>query len=336
MSRLPKWLIALLTLALWRRGKAEGSEQEDGDGRIVPEGSADRRAESWVIALLFAAALCAAGFVVVYAADGLGNRTQLFGIALAVCFALIAVALIIVARHLIVTEHLEEDYPEPGGDPEEQEAVAEVIRESGSRFTRKKLLLAAGGTAAGAVSAAAAAPVLSLGPLLDTSRLQETPWHRGRGLVDDSGRALLADDIETETFYTAYPEGATEEEKDQIGAPLVVVRLDPSALRLPPERARWAPGGILAFSKICTHASCAVALYRKPLYAPTEPRPALVCPCHYSTFDPATGGQVIFGPAGRPLPQLPLTVDGGLLRAGGPFSAGVGPGWWGVRRKRSI
>ena len=32
---------------------------------------------------------------------------------------------------------------------------------------------------------------------------------------------------------------------------------------------------------------------------PAEPSPALVCPCHYSTFDPATGGNVTFGPAGR-------------------------------------
>ena len=65
-----------------------------------------------------------------------------------------------------------------------------------------------------------------------------------------------------------------------------------------------------------------------------EPDHALVCPCHYSTFDPATGGTVLFGPAGRPLPQLPLTVDADrTLRAAGNFSGPVGPGWWGVRSK---
>jgi ubiquinol-cytochrome c reductase iron-sulfur subunit len=69
-----------------------------------------------------------------------------------------------------------------------------------------------------------------------------------------------------------------------------------------------------------------------PTFAPVQPRPALVCPCHYSTFDPATGGTVLFGPAGRPLPQLPLSVDQqGFLRAGGTFSGPVGPSWWGVR-----
>jgi ubiquinol-cytochrome c reductase iron-sulfur subunit len=88
----------------------------------------------------------------------------------------------------------------------------------------------------------------------------------------------------------------------------------------------------VAYSKICTHAGCAIALYRKPTFRPVEPEPALVCPCHYSTFNPATGASVIFGPAGRPLPQLPLMIDErGDLRAAGNFSGPVGPSWWGVR-----
>jgi ubiquinol-cytochrome c reductase iron-sulfur subunit len=41
---------------------------------------------------------------------------------------------------------------------------------------------------------------------------------------------------------------------------------------------------------------------------------------------------VIFGPAGRPLPQLPLMVDAdGDLLAAGNYSGAVGPGWSGVR-----
>ncbi|HEY7632232.1 MAG TPA: Rieske (2Fe-2S) protein, partial [Thermoleophilaceae bacterium] len=96
----------------------------------------------------------------------------------------------------------------------------------------------------------------------------------------------------------------------------------------------WAPQGILAYSKICTHAGCALGLYRKPTFPPVEPGSALVCPCHYSTFDVTDGGTVLFGPAGRPLPQLPLMVDReGNLRAAGNFSGPVGPSWWGVRKR---
>ena len=113
---------------------------------------------------------------------------------------------------------------------------------------------------------------------------------------------------------------------------VVVVRVDPGKLDLSPGRDDWAPDGILAYSKICTHAGCAVNLFRKPLYPPRTPGPALVCPCHYSTFDVLRGAAVNFGPAGRPLPQLPLAIDrGGHLVATGSLSGKVGPAWSGVR-----
>jgi ubiquinol-cytochrome c reductase iron-sulfur subunit len=90
----------------------------------------------------------------------------------------------------------------------------------------------------------------------------------------------------------------------------------------------------MAFSKICTHAGCAISLYRYPTYGPTSAeRPAFTCPCHYSTFAPGDGGRVIFGPAGRPLPQLPVMIDSdGVLRAAGRFDEDVGLAWWGTRR----
>jgi quinol---cytochrome c reductase iron-sulfur subunit len=41
---------------------------------------------------------------------------------------------------------------------------------------------------------------------------------------------------------------------------------------------------------------------------------------------------VLFGPAGRPLPQLPLSIDAsGRLRAAGGLSDIPGPAWWGVK-----
>jgi ubiquinol-cytochrome c reductase iron-sulfur subunit len=207
------------------------------------------------------------------------------------------------------------------------------VRESGSRITRRKLLAGAALTAGGAVGLAALTPALSLGPLWDTTPLDSSPWRRGRRLVDADGKPMLAADVEEETFYTAFPEGA---EPENIASPLVVIRLDPSELRLPAARKGWAPYGILAYSRICTHAGCAIELFRKPTFPVLEPKPALVCPCHYSTFDPARAAAVIFGPAGRPLPQLPLAIDGeGHLVAAGDYSGRVGPGWWAVRERPS-
>jgi ubiquinol-cytochrome c reductase iron-sulfur subunit len=324
VRRLGRWLIALAA-ALWVPSRRSADH-----GRIVPPGSPNRRAENLTVTLLLAAALFAIAFVVVYAIDDLGNRTQLFGVTLGLAFGCVAAALIVLGKRLVVSEELEADYPPPE-HPEDQERLVQLVEESGGGITPKRLMLVGGGAAGTALGAAALAPALSLGPVLDTSGLRETPWRRGRRLVDSEGRPLRAEAISTDTFYSAYPEGA---KKDKIGSPLVVVRLDPDRLDLPPERSEWAPEGILAFSKICTHAGCAVSEYRTPLFEPTAPSPALVCPCHYSTFDPATGGDVVFGPAGRPLPQLPLVIDArGELRAGGGYSGPVGPGWSGVRRR---
>jgi ubiquinol-cytochrome c reductase iron-sulfur subunit len=315
---------ALAALLGWRRHR-----HDDEPEPIVPPGEPDPRAETVVILLLLGSALCAAGFIALYAIEP-PHMTQWMGLAIGGAFALLAAALIVVGLRLVVTEHNEEAYP--GDHPREREELAQVVRESGSRLTRKRLLGAAAGTAAGALGAALVVPAASLGPLLDTSPLYRTPWRRGRRLVDEGGKPILASDIEREAFYTAYPEGA---DREQLGAPLVLVRLDPAELELPADRAGWAPEGILAYSKVCTHAGCAVALYRSPKFEPAQPRPALVCPCHYSTFDPARGGTVEFGPAGRDLPQLPLLIDrGGRLRAAGNFSGPVGPSWLGVRSGR--
>jgi ubiquinol-cytochrome c reductase iron-sulfur subunit len=296
--------------------------------RIVAEGPRSPRAELAVVVLLLCAAACAVAFSVLYSIDHLPHRTQYLGLALGGSLAFVAAALILIGSSLIVTEEIEEDYPE-AEHADEQAKVEQIVHESGSRITRKKLLGSAGAAAGGALGFALITPALSLGPALETSSLHDTPWRRGRRLVDEKGRPWLSTDIEQGNFYTAYPEGV---DQDKIGSPLVVVRLDPSQLHLPPERAHWAPEGIVAYSKVCTHAGCAIALYRAPLFEPVEPKPALVCPCHYSTFDPATGGTVTAGPAGRDLPQLPLEIDAQLqLRAGGNFNGPVGPSWSHVR-----
>lgn len=321
-----RWLIALVVLVLGRLRRRPLVREEQ---RIVPPAAPDRPAENGVLLLFGCATVCALAVPVVYAFDAIPHQTQFLGLALGLAFAFLAAACIVIAKRLVVTEELEESYPL--AHPDEQEVLEELVAESGDSFTRKRLLVVAGAGAGTALGVALLTPAASLGPLLDVTSLYRTPWRRGVRLVDENGRPLLADDVEQDTFYTAYPEHA---DREQMGAPLVVVRIEPGDLRLPGARRLWAPDGILAYSKICTHAGCALALYRKPTFPAAEPRPALVCPCHYSTFDVADGGSVLFGPAGRALPQLPLAIDSaGNLRAAGNFSGPVGPSWWGVRNR---
>jgi ubiquinol-cytochrome c reductase iron-sulfur subunit len=288
----------------------------------------NRRAELVVLALLLGATLAAAGFIAAYAVDSLPAQTQLMGLALGLAFACLAAASVVTGKALVPQEEHAEDYPEPP-EPERTDEIDSLVRGGAERITRRRLLGLAAGGAAVTLGAALVVPAASLGPFLDTSRLRRSPWRRGIRLVGSDGRPLLADEIELKSFYTAFPEDGDSE---KLGSPLIVVRLEPARLELPRGREDWAPGGIVAYSKICTHAGCAVSMYRAPLYEPTSDRPALICPCHYSTFDPARGAKVLFGPAGRPLPQLPLEIDSSRhLRAAGDFSGAIGPSWSGVR-----
>jgi ubiquinol-cytochrome c reductase iron-sulfur subunit len=324
---------ALVSAAVLVLGRGRRRPPKDAD-RVVPKLPPDPGAETLALSLLFVGALLAVAFIVFYAVDSLPHKTQLLGASLGLSFLAVAAALIVVAKKLIATEELVEPYT-PEEHPHEQELVAQVVEESGDRLTRKRLFKLGLGAAGGTLGLAVLTPALSFGPLFQTKQFRGTPWRKGRRLVDEGFKPYRASDIELKNFYTAFPEGLSEAGREELGAPLVVVRLPRDELHLPPHLAGYDADGIVAYSKICTHAGCAISLYRAPLFAPTEPGPALVCPCHYSTFNVADGGSVEFGPAGRKLPMLPLAIDAqGYLRAAGNFDEAVGPSWWGVRNRK--
>jgi ubiquinol-cytochrome c reductase iron-sulfur subunit len=327
MARAKDLLVSLGLLAAGRRRPKLPRDREP----IVPPGDRRPGSELAVVLLLLLTALFSAAFIAFYALDRLPNQTQLMGGALGLAFLSLAAALILLGKRLVVTEEIEEDYPAIEHETE-QESIVQVVSDSGSRISRRRLLTVSFGVAGTALGAALITPAASLGPFLDVDLFYATTWKRGRRLVDEHDKPYHADDIDFATFYTAFPEGA---DKEAISSPVVVIRLAPKEFHLPPSLEHYPAQGIVAFSKICTHAGCAISLYRTPLFRPDEFRPALVCPCHYSTFDPTTGGEVLFGPAGRRLPMLPLLVDpNGFLRAAGTYDDPVGPSWWGVRMEK--
>ncbi len=311
-----------------------GHEPESVTRKLIVPGESEperaRRAERQVAALLVAAGGLGVAFCLLYAL--LASNTQLLGLALGLALLMLAGAMILAAERVLPDETDVEPRPALAEDREREEQ--QVVREmaaAGRGVSRRRLLVRAAGFAGGGLGAAAIVQLVSLGPNVGQT-IDTTPWRKGTALVDEQGNLVTAEDVIVRSYTTAFPQGADPRE---LGSPVVVVRLDPSTLRLPAERASWAPEGILAYSKICTHAGCAVSTYRTPLDESTSGlTPALVCPCHYSTFDVRRAAAVEFGPAARPLPQLPLAIRSDrVLVAGGGFSGPIGPAWWSVRRE---
>jgi ubiquinol-cytochrome c reductase iron-sulfur subunit len=262
---------------------------------------------SFVVAMLGSLAL-----VVVWA---LGGQPQVEGMLLAVAIGGIGVGVVIWAVRLIEAPIEVEDWHVRASTPEVRQEMAEAA--VAGDVTRRGFLawLLAG---AGALLALVLAlPAFSLGPGTGRS-LFRTAWTNGLRVVDADGNRIRPADIGFDAVTTVYPEG-------HIGSPdsvALLVRVPTGELRLASGREAWAPEGCVAYSKICTHVGCPVGLYR------AEER-QLLCPCHQSTFDVREGAKPVFGPAVRPLPQLPMTLDeDGYLVATGDFPEPIGPSFW--------
>ena len=162
-------------------------------------------------------------------------------------------------------------------------------------------------------------------------QLEHTIWEPDiRILTDVSLNPLKPEDVPVGGLVAAVPAnlGEVEEEEGNLNArakaAIILVRMAPDEIvsQQAPSGETWDYEGILAFSKICTHVGCPIALYEQRTHH-------LLCPCHQSTFDLADSGNVVFGPAARQMPQLPITVDDeGYLVAVSDFQQPVGPSFW--------
>ena len=283
-------------------------------------GADERRHEVVVAAGFWVAAAAAVGLGVVY---WRGGQPQLEGVLLAAGAGGLAVGMITWAHRLLPQGPEVEDrerFVMAGASPDEQAFEADLSR--GGAISRRRLILRSLGGSVVAFGLALLFPVRSLGPAPSDAELDNTPWEAGKSLVNADGTAVRADAVPLDGLVTVFPEGAVNSESAQA----VLVRVDPGLIRALPGRQDWAPGGLVAYSKVCTHAGCPVGLYEAASHQ-------LLCPCHQSTFDVLDGARPVFGPAAARLPQLPLTIGpDGVVRAAGGFSEPPGPSFWNRRQ----
>jgi ubiquinol-cytochrome c reductase iron-sulfur subunit len=261
------------------------------------------------VKVAFFLALTIAGALGATVAAALGLEPAIFSGALVVAFVGLAGA----AASAAIALHAPDDLTEPRVQ-RGPSAPSPLPDEAVSRGTFGKLWFAA----IGAFAVLGLVPVISLAR--KPGRRSVTGWRAGVRLVDAENKPIARDRLVNGGIETVFPQDGIE----LPDAPAVLIRVPPYLLPAAGNApaAAAAPDGYLAFSKICTHAGCPVALYRHESHE-------LYCPCHQSRFDVLNGAKNLSGPAPRPLPRLAIGVDAeGYLIASGDFDAPVGPDDW--------
>lgn len=268
-----------------------------------------------------------------------GASNMALGLTFGLALLCIGVGAIQWARKLMGDhEIIEYRHPASSSDEDKELAIADLsvgIEESG--IARRPLIRNSLLGAVGVLGLGAIVPLWDLGPT-DISKLYHTVWRKGMRLVQDvDGAYIKPADMEIGQLVNGepelfFPQGAkrlgvkqpegTELNQDIAKAAIIIVRMDPDDITPKKGREDWGVDGILCYSKICTHVGCPISLWEQQTHN-------VLCPCHQSTFDLADNAKVVFGPAARPLPQLPLSVDDeGYLIASSDFTEPVGPSFW--------
>ena len=317
---------------------------------------AARRAERQIATMYLLSMVCVVLFCVTYfVADvgdnwttflGLGASTVGLGVFLGLALLLIGAATIQWARKLMSdVEMVEMRHPARSSD-EDREATLQALSSGAedSGIARRPLIRNTLLASVGMLGVPAVVLLRDLGPTPGQAAeadypgagLEKTVWTPGMRVVRDVvGTPIRASDLEIGDLVNAQPEAIFPSEESGLpelhGAELliakskaavIVVRMEPETIIPGEGRDNWSVDGIVCYSKICTHVGCPISLYERTTHH-------LLCPCHQSTFDLSDSGRVVFGPAGRHLPQLPLAVDEeGFLVAQSDFTEPVGPTYW--------
>jgi ubiquinol-cytochrome c reductase iron-sulfur subunit len=301
------------------------------DKSVKHEKAAARQVAALFLVSVFGSAFAIWAYFAFPLTEELGtvrNNTLFLGLGITLGLFGIGIGAVHWAKTLMPDNEVAEARHQTRGSDEVRARAVEIIKlaDSESGFSRRKLIRR---SLYGALAAFPLPAIFLFGDLGPDPKdtLRHTMWKKGTRLaLDPTGTPIKAADVTLGSVFHVIPEGLAELEhhklEEKAKAAVLLVRLDPADLKERDERKSWSYDGIVAYSKICTHVGCPVALYEQQTHH-------LLCPCHQSTFDVTEECKVIFGPASRPLPQLPITVDAeGYLVAQSDFNEPVGPSFW--------
>ncbi len=309
--------------------------------RVVDRDPAKAKSVERIIAALFILSVLASIFAIaayfIWPIDrndltSVRPNNMFLGIGISAAMLAVGIGTVLWAKYLMKDHEQVEMRHDIAGSPSTRQRAVEIFAQANeeSGFGRRTLLR---NTLIGAIVALPLPGIVLFRDLYNGNNpapadlMKHTMWKEGTRLVQDpSGTPIKASEVTIGSVFHVIPEGLNELEhhrlEEKAKAVVLLMRLEPSDLKELPERKTWSYNGIVAYSKVCTHVGCPVALYEQETHH-------LLCPCHQSQWDVTEHCKVIFGPAGRPLPQLPITVDNeGYLVAQSDFHEPVGPTFW--------
>lgn len=322
-----------------------GTEEHDTAGvpavpGVIPQDERIAKKGERFAALCFVVTLLAGiAFIVSYVVFQVGDiettkvSTLALGGTLTVALLALATGIVIWVRMIMPKYNLVQERHPMASGPEAREYVAETFLQGAAEsgiakrpLLRRTLLLASA-----PLGLAPLVLLRDLGPSYSDfpKELRHTVWGRKtkdgkdrRLVVEGTGAPIRAADFNSPGgILSVVPEGYEHDLNALAKATLILIKFRPEEIKSG-TNANWTHDGIVAYSKICTHVGCPAALYEQTTHH-------ILCPCHQSTFDAADGAKVIFGPAARPLPQLPIAVDNeGYLVATADFAVPPGPSFW--------
>lgn len=298
---------------------------------------AAKRAERQIAAVFGLAALLLVVFVVAFFAVpreaaflGLGASNLALGATFGLALLLIGIGAIQWARRLMDDHEIVEERHAVSSSPQDRVEAVAILQQGAdeSQIGRRSLIRR---TLIGALALLGIPPIVMLADLgpLPGNHSAHTIWRRGIRILNDvTYHPLKPEDLELGALVNGVPanlldlEEGKERNNARAKAQVLLIRMSPNEIRARANRKNWTVDGILCYSRVCTHVGCPVNLYEQHTHH-------TLCPCHQSTFDLSDNGVVVFGPAARSLPQLPIMVDGdGYLVAQSDFTEPIGPSYW--------
>ncbi|MCU1669922.1 MAG: Rieske (2Fe-2S) iron-sulfur domain protein [Blastococcus sp.] len=308
-----------------------------------PGSPLEKRAVRQIGTVFTLAGLCAFASVVIYAGSGWflptwqwsvsesgwsAIFTPLVGALFGAAMILVGVGLVLYTKKLLPHETAVQDKHDASAFDRATAGATLVRTAHNSGLARRKLITRSLAFMGGGLGLML---IMPLGGLIKNPNtgdpLGTTPWKQGVRLTRLDGSPIRPGDQEPGSLETVFP--AVPGGNRAANAATMLIRLRPeqvAANRPRPGQGNLGYGDYVAYSKICTHAGCPVSLYE-------QETSRILCPCHQSQFDVTQGAKPVFGPASRPLPQLPITVDAsGYFVARSDYLEAVGPTYWNRRR----